>query len=71
MDIDTEKWITNVFISPSYRQRGLCYDLLDIATILGGCKISVRKQNKIALHTYLRYGFTVFDENEEYLYLRI
>lgn len=70
-DNNYEKWICNVYISPKYRKKGLSYDLLDIATSLGGEKLAVRKGNKIALHTYQKYGFEIFDENKEFYYLRI
>lgn len=71
LDVESEQWVTNLFVSPLYRQNGLSYDLLDIATMFGATKISVRKTNKIAIHTYQKYGFEIFDENYEFAYMKI
>ena len=66
-----EQWISNLFVSPRYRKQGLSYDLLDIATIFGASKLSVRKTNQIAIHVYREYGFEIFDENDEFLFMKI
>lgn len=71
VDLESDKWICSVFISPKYRKKGLSYDLLHIATSLGGEKLAVNKNNKIAIHTYQKFGFKIFDENKEFYYLRI
>lgn len=71
LDIDGEQWVSNLFVSPKYRKQQLSYDLLDIATIFGATKLSVRKTNKIAMHAYQSYGFEIFDENDEFLYMKI
>lgn len=66
-----EQWVCNLFVSPRYRKQGLSYDLLDIATIFGGSKLYVRKTNQIALHTYQKYGFKIFDEDDEFIFMKL
>lgn len=70
-DLEYEKWVSNVYVSPKYRKRGLSYALLDVATVLGGSRLSVKKGNNIAKHAYEKYGFEVFDENDKFYYMRL
>lgn len=66
-----EQWVSNLFVSPKYRKQGLSYDLLDIATIFGANKLYVRKTNQIAIHAYQEYGFKIFDEDEEFIFMKL
>lgn len=66
-----EQWISNLFVSPRYRKQGLSHDLLDMATIFGGSKLYVRKTNQIAIHTYQKYGFKIFDEDDEFIFMKL
>lgn len=70
-DLECAKWICGVYVSPKYRKQGLCYALLDVATMFGGRVLSVYKTNKIAKHAYEKYGFKVFDENDKFYYLKL
>lgn len=71
LDIDGGQWVSNLFVSPKYRKQRLSYELLDIATMFGASKLLVRKTNKIAIHAYKKYGFEVFDDNDEFLCMKI
>lgn len=64
--------IEDLEISPEYRGQGLSYKLLDFATKeLGAKNLAVAKDNKIAKHTYDKYGFKVTDEDEDYYYMSV
>ena len=43
----------------------------DDSTILGGEKLRVSKSNEAAKTLYKKFGFHVFDEDKEYLFMRL
>ena len=45
--------------------------LLQFSTILGGEKLRVSKSNEAAKTLYKKFGFHVFDEDKEYLFMRL
>ena len=65
------KWICGVYVSPSYRHHGIGMQLLQFSTILGGEKLRVSKSNEVAKTLYKKFGFHVFDEDKEYLFMRL
>lgn len=65
------KWICGVYVSPLYRCNGLALNLLQFATLIGGKKLSVSKSNTKALALYKKFGFSIFDEDEEYYYMQM
>lgn len=65
------KWICGVYVSPSYRHHGIGMQLLQFSTILGGEKLRVSKSNEAAKTLYKKFGFHVFDEDKEYLFMRL
>lgn len=65
------KWICGVYVSPTYRRKGLGEDLLRFAILLGGVKLSVRKDNDSALSLYKKCGFQIFDENHEVFFMML
>lgn len=65
------KWICGVYVSPMYRCNGLATNLLQFATLIGGERLSVSKNNMAAMTLYKNFGFDVFDEDEEFLYMRM
>ena len=68
---DSDTWINSVFVSPRYRKQGLSYALLEVATVLGGTRLAVRKCNTKALHAYKKFGFEIFDENDKFYFMRL
>lgn len=65
------KWICGVYVSPTYRRRGIGTQILQFAGILGGSRLRVAKENNAAKALYKKCGFCVFDEDKEYLYMRL
>lgn len=65
------KWICGVYVSPLYRCNGIATSLLQFATLIGGERLSVSKNNTRAMTLYKNFGFDVFDEDEEFLYMRM
>lgn len=59
------------FVSPRYRKQGLSYALLEVATVLGGTRLAARKCNTKALHAYKKFGFEIFDESDEFYFMRL
>lgn len=68
---DSVTWINSVFVSPRYRKQGLSYALLEVATVLGGTRLAARKCNTKALHAYKKFGFEIFDESDEFYFMRL
>lgn len=57
-------------VYPKYRKQGLSYQVLDYATKTVGCKnLAVSKSNKIAKHTYDKYGFKTTEQDSDYYYM--
>ena len=66
---DRQMWIGAVYVSPSYRHKGLCTALLDYAVFNGGDHLAVRKSNTPALSAYTNYGFKRYDEDKLNYYM--
>ena len=66
---DGQTWIEAVYVSPTYRRKGICMALLDFATFHGGDHLAVRKKNIPALTAYRNYGFKTYDEDETNYYM--
>lgn len=65
-----QMWISSLYVSPLYRGKGICRSMLDYAVFNGGNYLRVRKGNP-ALWIYKKYGFKIFDETNEYYYMRL
>ena len=63
-------WICGLYVAQKYRGLGICRELLDYATFNGGNHLSVRKSSHAA-EIYKNYGFTTYDEDDEFLYMSI
>ena len=53
------------------RKQGFAKALLDVATVLGGTRLSVRRKNQKAIHIYEKYGFKIVDENDEVYFMKL
>ena len=72
---ENKGFIFNVEVNPKYRGNGYGKILLDDAVKdLGGIDLTVKKDNKVAISMYLKYGFeivdSVNDDTEYYMKLR-
>lgn len=65
------KWICGLFVSPTYRRNGIGTELLQFATLLGGKRLSVTKNNTTAISLYKKFGFEIFDEDGKYFYMQL
>ena len=70
-EYEGQMWIGALYVSPLYRRKGLCRELLDYATFNGGNHLAVRKTNKPAIIAYSRYGFKKYDEDKTNYYMAI
>ena len=67
-----QMWVDSVYVSPTYRKKGLCKAMLDYVTFVNGCDhLSVRKSNERAFKIYKKYGFEVYDSSGEYSYMSL
>ena len=64
-------WVHSLYVSPTYRNRGICFSLSDYAIFNGADHLRVLKSNIRAEHTYKSYGFEVYDSNSTHTYMRI
>lgn len=68
---DDSIWGTALEIFNPYKNKGLSYKLLDIATKdLGIQYLSVRKTNKLAIHIYEKYGFKSYKETDSQYFMK-
>lgn len=72
---ENKGFIFNVEVNPEYRGQGFGKVLLDDAVKkLGGIDLTVKKDNKVAISMYLKYGFeivdSVNDDTEWYMKLK-
>jgi ribosomal protein S18 acetylase RimI-like enzyme len=64
------KYIVALEVAPEYRDMGIAKYLLKYAVNLGINKLSVNKENEIAINLYKNFGFEIFDQ-DNYMYYMI
>ena len=63
-------WIDCLEVAPKYRGNKLSHQLLDVACKeFGATDIKVRKDNERAIRIFKKYGFSQYDEKENYIYM--
>ena len=70
-EVNGIKWICGLYVSPIYRKNGIGTELLQFATLIGGKRLSVAKENTNAFSLYKKFGFEIFDEDRKYFYMLI
>ena len=71
-DKDGDIWIQGLEIFGESKGKGYSKYLLDIATKdLGATYLSVNKNNTIAKNVYDKYGFEVYDEDDNMYYMEL
>ena len=64
--------IQAIEISEKYQGMGLSYQILDVCCKeLHATHLTVRKNNKIAIHVYEKYGFEIYKEDENSYYMKL
>ena len=69
---NSTNWITALEIFDPYKNNGLSYKLLDVATNeFKATRLTVRKNNFIAKHVYEKYGFKDYNGDEYMKYMEL
>lgn len=66
------KNMSNFEIFGEYKGKGLSYEFLDYATKnLAVKNLAVSKDNSIAKHIYIKFGFKITDQDNQYFYMSL
>lgn len=73
LNVNTNKQLIQAIeISDNYKGHGLAKQMLDVCCKeLKADKLTVRKNNKVAIELYKKYGFIVYDENDNSYFMRL